>query len=203
MMLLQILTHQPQLLGTIVQRTPSWVWGLLTALLALGATQLARRQAGMLRVGIMPIAMTLFALYGLATAFAGSHLWIGTLALWLATAAAGTALALWRWPNPPAGTRFDALTARFELPGSVRPLALIVGIFLLKYLVGVELALQPAQAHDPGFALGVAALYGACTSLFAARLVRLWRLSRLRPVRATLQPATAPAALPSPPPPSS
>ncbi|MEP6971210.1 MAG: DUF6622 family protein, partial [Betaproteobacteria bacterium] len=86
-----------------------------------------------------------------------------------------------RDPAPLAGTRFDPASQTFELPGSVLPLLMIVGIFLIKYIVGVELALQPAQAHDPQFALGVASLYGALNGVFVARLVRLWRLRRRLP----------------------
>ena len=35
-MLIQIATHQPQMLSAIVKHTPIWVWGLLAALLWLG-----------------------------------------------------------------------------------------------------------------------------------------------------------------------
>ena len=52
----------------------------------------------------------------------------------------------------------------------------LVTIFLTKYFVGVELALQPAQARDGGFALQIAALYGVFNGLFAARALRLWKL---------------------------
>lgn len=189
MMLIQILTHQPQVLGTIVQRTPNWVWILLVALLMLGASQWVPRRASTLRVSIMPIVMAVFALYGLEAAFAGSSLWMATLALWLATAATCTWLALRLRPDVPRGTAYDGRTAHFTLPGSARPLAMIVGIFLIKYGVGVELALQPTQAHDLWFALGVAALYGVFNGLFTARLVRLWRLRRTHQPRASALPS--------------
>ena len=39
-------------------------------------------------------------------------------------------------------------------------------------------ALQPALAREAGFALKVAALYGAFSGLFALRAARLWRLAR-------------------------
>ncbi len=53
-----------------------------------------------------------------------------------------------------------------------------VGQAGIKYLVGVELALQPALGHDGGFALQVAALYGLFNGLLLARAARLWRLVR-------------------------
>ena len=47
-MLLQILIHDPQQLATIASKTPHWVWGLLAALMLLGASQLPNKalQAG-------------------------------------------------------------------------------------------------------------------------------------------------------------
>ena len=58
------------------------------------------------------------------------------------------------------------------------PLVLIVGIFLVKYAVGVELALQPALARDGTFALQIAVLYGLFNGLIVARALRLGRLAQ-------------------------
>jgi hypothetical protein len=183
MMIFQLVAHQPQALGTIVRHTPHWVWGLLVALLALGASQLAPRRASALRVCLMPVSLTIFAIYGLVAAFGGSGQEAGAAGAWLGATMGSLALTLWRFPAPMAGTRFDPATRTFALPGSVLPLLMIVGIFLTKYIVGIELALQPSQALSPPFALGVASLYGAFNGLFVARLVRLWRLSRAQPIR--------------------
>lgn len=175
-MLIQLLIQHPSALGTVVQSTPSWVWGLLTGLLALGTSQLFRRRASLARAGLMPVAMTVFSIYGMVSAFAASPMLGAALALWLAAALACTAMAL-RWrATAPEGTRFDPVSRQFELPGSVVPMALILGIFLTKYIVGIELAMQPAIARDAGFVLGVALLYGAFNGIFVARAVRLWRL---------------------------
>ena len=65
-----------------------------------------------------------------------------------------------------------------------------LGIFLTKYIVGVELALQPALEHDTGVALQVAVLYGVFNGVFTARAARLWRLAR-RATRSTHALATA------------
>lgn len=175
-MLIQLLTQHPQALGSIVRQTPTWVWGLLAALLALGASQLLHRRASLVRVSVMPVAMTGFSLYGMASAFGASPQGIVALSLWLAAACVTAALALWWRAAPPRGTVFDTSTRTFLLPGSAVPLALIVGIFLVKYGVGIELAMQPTLTHDSGFATGVALLYGAFNGLFVSRAVRLWRL---------------------------
>ncbi len=180
-MLIQILTHQPRMIGTIVQHTPAWVWFLLAVLLVLGISQCVPRRASQTRTAVLPAVMTAFALFGLVTAFAGAQQWVSATALWLVCTVVCTALALWLRPDAPTDTRFDPATRHFELPGSTVPLLMILGIFLTKYLVGVELALEPQLAGDLAFALGVAALYGMFNGLFTARFLRLWRLTRPTP----------------------
>ncbi len=178
-MLIQLLTQHPQAALQIVQKTPYWVGGVLAALLALGTSQLFHRTAGLRRVLLMPLVMTGFSLFGLASAFAESAQIGAALGTWLVAAATIAAGALWWQPGVPGATRYEPSTALFHLPGSAVPMALIVGIFLTKYGVGIELALQPALAHDGSFALQIAGLYGAFNGLFAARSLRLWRLWRL------------------------
>ncbi len=175
-MLLQLISQHPQALGQVIRQTPTWVWGLLAALLALGATQLYHRRASLMRVSVMPVAMTGFSLYGMASAFGRTPQVATTLALWFCAATATAGLALWWRTNAPAGTCFDADERRFDLPGSAVPMALIVGIFLTKYVVGIEVAMQPTLPQDTLFAASVALLYGAFSGIFLARAVRLWRL---------------------------
>jgi hypothetical protein len=175
-MLIQIALQQPEMLPAIVRGTPVWVWGLLGGLVALGLTQTVSRRASRARVLVMPIAMTAMSLQGMVSAFGASGAVAGVLLAWAVSAALLVAL---RWrAAPPVGTRYDADAGRFHLPGSAVPLALILGIFLTKYAVSVELALQPALAGDAPFALTVAALYGVFSGFFAARTVALWRLTR-------------------------
>lgn len=172
-MLIQLIADHPEALGRIVRSTPVWVWGLLAALLALGASQLRRRSVTLARISLLPLAMTALSLWGTVSAFGASAPLPQLLALWV-LAVAGTFALL----APGATTaRYDAATRRFELPGSTVPLALIVGIFLLKWGVGVELALAPQRAHEVGFALAVAAAYGAISGVFLGRAARLWRLA--------------------------
>jgi hypothetical protein len=75
------------------------------------------------------------------------------------------------------GVRYDAARARFTLPGSAVPLALMMGIFLTKYAVGVALSVAPALSRDAAFAAVVGGLYGAFSGVFGARALRLWRLA--------------------------
>ncbi|MFY3383690.1 DUF6622 family protein [Paracidovorax sp. MALMAid1276] len=177
-MLIPLLVQQPQMLGAIIQRTPTWVWGLLAGLLWLGASQLRARQVGLVRTMMTPLAMTALSVYGVASAFGPAGQAAAAMGSWFVSATALAALALWFQPMPPAGTQYLPQTRRFCMPGSAMPLALILGIFLTKYFVGVELALQPTLAASSEFALQIGTLYGVFNGLFAARALRLWRLAR-------------------------
>lgn len=179
-MLLTLATQQPRMLITIVQHTPTWVWLLLAALVWLGASQFFARSAGLRRVLLMPIAMAVFSAWGLGSAFGAAPQLAGVLGAWLAVACAVAGLSLWLFRTPPAGTHYDAAHQRFALPGSGWPMLLIVGIFLVKWAVGVELALQPPLARDSGFALQIALVYGIFNGVFAARTGRLLRLAKDR-----------------------
>ena len=52
-MLLNMIVHQPQALIQVVTHTPYWVWGLLAALVGLGASQLYDRTASLRRTQLM------------------------------------------------------------------------------------------------------------------------------------------------------
>lgn len=64
------------------------------------------------------------------------------------------------------------------LRGSWMPLALMMGIFWIKYAVAATLALYPAVGQNIAFALSVRALYGVFNGIFLGRLlliVAAWR----------------------------
>ena len=177
-MLISLLTQHPEALPSILARTPTWVWGLLAGLIALGASQLFHRRASIARTALLPVSMAGLSVYSLASALSASGQLPALLLTWL-TAAALTAFAAMAWRvTPPQGTRFDAAHRCFELPGSAVPMLLILAIFLTKYGVGVELAMQPALVQDTGFAITLSAVYGVFNGIFAARALRLWLLTR-------------------------
>lgn len=185
-MLLQLITQHPQAVGTILKNTPTWVWGMLAALTWLGLSQLRDRSASMARVTIMPVAMTAFSVWGTFSAFGSSPQFGAVLASWFSAAAViGALVASTRAP-----ATYDAAEGRFLLQGSWVPLALILGIFLTKYVVGVELAMQPQLARDGQFTLVTGTLYGVFNGLFAGRAIRLWRLA-MKPQALAATPANA------------
>lgn len=174
-MLLQLLTQHPEAIVPVLRGTPLWVWGLLAGLLALGISQLRDRTASLARVSLLPLAMTLFSVSGTASALGGSPHRAMALAAWLIAAALAFAVALLARGRG-AAAQYDPARRLFLLPGSVVPLLLIVGIFLVKYVVGVDLAMAPQLVQEAPYVLTVAALYGAFTGVFVGRASRLWHL---------------------------
>ena len=174
-MLIQMLVHQPQMLGTILKGTPPWVWGLLTALTLLGLSQVRSRTAGVARITVVPAVMTTLSLLGTLSTFGGSPQIGPVLLAWLATAAAS--LAAIAATAVPTGTSYDAASRKFHQPGSWVPMLLILGIFLIKYVGGVDLAMQPGLAREAQYALTTAVLYGIFSGIFIGRAARLWRMA--------------------------
>lgn len=174
-MLIPLLIARPQMLGSVIAHTPSWVWALLAVLIGVGLSQRRTRSAGLARVALLPIGMSALSLAGTLSAFGHSPQLAPVLMAWAATSAA--ALAAVAPFAPPAGTRFDAASRRFSLPGSWVPMLLVLGVFLTKYVVGVDTAMQPQLASDQRYALAVGTLYGLFSGIFLGRAARLWRLA--------------------------
>ena len=160
-MLMQILLH-----------TPRWVFLLFFALLSLGIRQFAAHSASFGRALVQPLAFLGLSLYGVLSGFPAQPLVLlaWTLAVILACVAVITS-------ELPAGTAYDALSRRVALPGSPVPLVLMMGIFFTKFAVGVTLASAPQMAQQTGFALPIAAMYGAFSGAFRGRAMRLWKLT--------------------------
>ncbi|MEO8718842.1 MAG: DUF6622 family protein [Burkholderiales bacterium] len=180
-MLLEILKHiltQPDghlVLFNIARRavagTPLWVWGLFVALVALGLSQARARTVSETRLAVGPLAMAAYSLYGVTLAFGWSltatAAWVIGLAL---TLGAGWVL------KRPGGVRYVAESRRFEVPGSWIPLALILVIFLVRYLLAVSMAIDPSLRLAATFVIGTALAYGLLGGVFPARAVRIWSL---------------------------
>jgi uncharacterized protein DUF6622 len=187
-MLIQMLIERPQMLGRVIQGTPPWVGGLLGVLLVLGLSQARARTASLARIILLPVAMTALSVWGMVSAFGNSPQAGFVLLAWIASAAVAVAVTA-SIPSP-ANIRYDAVSRTFSLPGSWVPMLLILGIFLTRYIVGVELAMQPSLARDGQYTLVVSALYGLFSGIFTGRTVRLWRLAS-RPAIGSISPLNA------------
>jgi hypothetical protein len=156
----------------IVQHTPLWVWGLLAGLIALGLVQTRDRDMTLSRILVVPAVMLALSLMGVIGAFGGRPMALGA---WIA--GVGLALFIGRRTVRAQGVRWSAAERRMHVPGSWLPLALIVGLFAIKYLAGVSLAIEPRLAADTAFAGGCCLAYGVFSGLFLARAGSLCALA--------------------------
>jgi len=157
----------------IVLHTPWFVWGILALCLFMGIKQLRDQQLSRQRLLIVPAIWTAFGLWGMTSAFGLQPQALAAWALGLGLVVAGLSHIAW-----PRGVRFDGATGLFHVPGSWVPMAMIMGIFMAKYIVGVSLAMAPQLAQLAPFGLGVSLLYGALSGLFIARAISVLRRGR-------------------------
>nr|WP_316639868.1 DUF6622 family protein [uncultured Roseateles sp.] len=161
------------ILQLVVSHTPHFVWALLVLCLVMGVKQSRDQQLSRQRLLVVPAIWTAFGLWGLTSAFG---LQPQTLAAWaLGLGLVVAALSQIAWPRR---VRFDAASDLFHVPGSWGPMAMIMAIFMAKYLVGVSLAMVPQLAQLAPFSLGVSLLYGALSGLFIARSISVLRHGR-------------------------
>jgi len=159
----------------IVQHTPLWVWALLVALVAYGLSQARDREVGLARITIVPLVLLALSFSGVVSTFA--HATIAILA-WAAGVVA--AIALGRPLLKVRGASWSPEAGRLHVPGSWLPLALMLALFLLKYGVGVTLALNHAMATDTLFGAACGLAYGSFSGLFAARAFNLRSVASAR-----------------------
>jgi hypothetical protein len=167
---------------TVLSHTPTWVWGVLALLVVLGGLQLRAQRPPRLRVALLPLALGAYSAWGAVSLF-GLH--ASVLLAW--ATGWGLAVALTRQLVWAQGVRHDAATDRFELPGSVWPLVLMLSVFAVRYTVVVTLAFHHDWAADAGFAAVASAAYGALSGLLAGRA--LFILGQARPAYQALTPS--------------
>jgi hypothetical protein len=157
----------------IISRTPSWVWLLLAVLVALGWTQTRTRQMTVVRATVLPIVMMGLSLFGVLSTFGAKALPLGAWLVALVVSAwAAKALGAWR------GVTWSAATSRFEVPGSWLPMLIILSLFVVKFYVGVNVAMKPELKVDSQFSSIVCLIYGVFSGLFLARGLNFWTLRK-------------------------
>jgi hypothetical protein len=161
---------------TFLQHVPVWVFGLLALLIGLGVAQSFPRSVSMRRSAVLPIALMSVSLAGVVSTF-------GALAPALAAWAGGVGIALAALQGrvDVSAVSYSARHQVFKLPGSWAPLALMMGLFAVKFVAGAMLALQPSLATSMPFALGASASYGLFSGAFLGRAMALWSLARRSP----------------------
>lgn len=157
----------------ILQHTPTWVYGLLFALIALGVSHSFPRTVTLRRSAVLPLILVGVSLMGVIGTFDRQPV---ALLAWL-MALCCTAFMLHGRVDTSA-VRYSSVTQQFQMPGSWVPMVLMLGLFSLKFAVGVTLASLPQTRESASFALTVSAAYGVFSGIFLGRAMALWTLAR-------------------------
>lgn len=157
---------QPSLLA-VLTHTPWWVFAIFIALLALGYQQSRDRTVGRSRLLLVPLAMLGLSYYSVTSSFG-----LGLLPclVWVLGVGAVPILGSQRLKSSaqpgPAGS--------FHVPGSWWPLALMMAIFLIKYVTGYALARNLVIASQPWFMGAISLSLGLLSGAFLARTRATW-----------------------------
>ena len=158
----------------IVTHTPPFVWAVLAGLVLVGLRQLRTQTMSATRVWLVPAVVGAASLAGALRGFAGAGELL-TGAFWLVGTAIGFASN--RSLDLPRRVSANA-DGSFTVGGSIAPLFVFVGVFMVRYVVNVALAIQPSLAFDPEAAAGAAIAYGFTAGLLAARARKIWASRR-------------------------
>jgi len=170
----------------ILKGTPTWVFVLFFALLAIGYLQSRPRTVTAARLAILPAAFIGFSLYGVVASFGPRPT---ELLAW--ASGIGASVLLGRAFKPGAGARWIDSSRSFHVPGSWIPLALMMAVFFARYAITARMAMRPALAHLPVFAILASLAYGLLSGMFLARALGILAL-RPAPVPHSVQ-STLPA----------
>lgn len=159
------------MLYQIVVHTPLWVWAMLVFLVYRGWSVAADRETAIIKVAVVPVVM--FGLSGLGL-YELAH--ADAVALGVASLAA-LASGLYSWNAAGrAGTIAYPERGTVFLRGSWFPLLLMVGIFAVKYTMGVLQAMHSHYVQGALVAVAVSLLYGLFIGVSAGRVLRILHL---------------------------
>ncbi|MCV2351910.1 DUF6622 family protein [Paucibacter sp. Y2R2-4] len=151
-------------LNAILSQVPTYVWAILAMLLVLGVMQSRDRFMNRQRLMILPLVWLGYGLWGVFNTFGfGASVilpWVLALVLSLAT------LRQIGWAH---GSRFDAKTQLYFVPGSWAPLALMLSLFAAKFALGMSLGMRPELISNANFAASFSALFGCLSGALLAR----------------------------------
>jgi hypothetical protein len=158
----------------IISHTPTWVWVVLAVIVAFGLNQARTRDVSPARLVIVPTLLAAYSLWGASSAFvaAGSAI---VLAGWTAGAALGWASN--RVLDLPRRCAANA-DGSVRIEGSLAPLALMLCVFLTRYIDGVALALDPALGGRLAWVVPATVLFGFPAGLYIARSRKAWASRR-------------------------
>jgi len=143
------------------------------ALLVLGFKQSKSRVVKVKTVFILPLAMTLFSLFGVYSVYG---LTLINLVFWglglILALVLGLKLAY------PKLVSYSALDNKLSIAGSWAPLALMMAIFFTKYFMGFALARGLPIINDMVFITCISLVYGVFSGTFLARSLVMFKASK-------------------------
>lgn len=153
-----------------LKHTPIWVFGVLIVLLVVGYLQSKDRKVSFLQVMILPIFMVGLSLYGVIGAFGFGK----SLLFYMA----GLVFGIWFniFLNLPKNATFDGQKKVFFVQGSFTPLALMMCIFVTKYIVGFIKATSLHVMDNFLFIVLFSVIFGILSGMFVGRVFVLFKI---------------------------
>lgn len=156
----------PIMLQQILIKTPVYVWAILAFLVYRGVLAARERDMTLTRMAIVPVVMLVLALHAIAAQFGMASV---AMLAWLLGAAV---LTLQRLAFGRSCVLAVAGAGRVRLRGSWTPLALMLTVFSIKYVLAVVLVMLPEMAGQAVFVATVCGLLGLCNGYFLGQLAR-------------------------------
>ena len=151
-------------MSELISHTPTWVFAIFLALLALGFSQTKERVVKVKTVFILPFAMILFSFFGVYSIFGITFFTAGIWSIgFVLTLLVGAKLAYPRF------VIFSEQKNELTIPGSWVPLFFIMAIFLTKYFVGFAVARGLPLVNELMFIVLISLLYGVFSGIFLSR----------------------------------
>lgn len=154
----------------VIQHSPTWVFVLFAALVALGLLNTRTREMHKFQLTLLPLAFIGLSAWGIWSAFGMEP---AAIASWAMALAAVAAIG-WSF-EPLQGASIVAGTSKVLVPGSWWPLVLILATFVTRYAVTVMLIRNPSLRHAVPMELFAGLAYGVLSGVFVARAVSVLR----------------------------
>lgn len=148
----------------VMRHTPTYVWGILAALVVFGSLQMRDQSIGRTRVLLLPIALGAYSLWGATSTFG---LRPEVIAAW----AVGIGAMLWaaQWVKWPRRVEFQPERDAFAVDGSIVPLVAMLAVFAVRYVATVALIMHPQWRSIASVDIAGGLGYGLLSGVFAMR----------------------------------
>lgn len=150
---------------TLIQ-TPWWVYVALILLIKLGFQAGRLRVAKLRRLVIVPIALTVWTIASLADLFSVNTLMVSTLTVTVIVGMIIGWVQVYRYD-----LKIDRQKYLIETPGTWSIAVVICLVFISRYYLGYQLAVNPMLAQQPNVELTALVISGLCTGFFMGRMI--------------------------------